>query len=77
MKRNIGIIGLGYIGLPLAVEFAKAGFTVTGIDIDKSRIQMVNEGKSFIKDVKTKDLRKAKKNLKASSDYNLLKKVVN
>jgi UDP-N-acetyl-D-glucosamine dehydrogenase len=74
-KNTIGIIGLGYIGLPLAVEFSKAGFKVIGIDIDDSRIKMANDGKSFIKDVKNEDLRSIIKNNKfrASKNFNLLK----
>jgi UDP-N-acetyl-D-glucosamine dehydrogenase len=46
-----GVIGLGYVGLPLAVEMAKAGFQVTGIDIDNSKTESVNAGKSYILDV--------------------------
>ena len=41
---NIGIIGLGYVGLPLAVEFAKAGFTVTGFDNDKNKLSQIKKG---------------------------------
>src|SRR5436190_19198408 len=49
---NVAIIGLGYVGLPLAVEFANAGFNVTGIDLDEQKIRSIGEGRSYIKDVK-------------------------
>ncbi len=48
---RVGIVGLGYVGLPLAVEFAKAGFTVTGIDLSESKIAKVNAGESYIADI--------------------------
>ena len=47
----VGITGLGYVGLPLAVVFAEAGFQVVGIDIDERKIQAVNRHESYIKDV--------------------------
>lgn len=58
LKRTakVGIIGMGYVGLPLAVEIAQAGFLVFGIDVDKTRVQMINLGKSFIEDVKSEEL---------------------
>jgi UDP-N-acetyl-D-glucosamine dehydrogenase len=48
---RVGIIGLGYVGLPLAMEFAKAGFFVTGIDTDESKVARLNQGESYIQDV--------------------------
>jgi len=45
----IGIVGLGYVGLPLALRFSEAGFKVLGLDIDDSKIQAINEGRSYIK----------------------------
>jgi UDP-N-acetyl-D-glucosamine dehydrogenase len=50
-KAKVGIVGLGYVGLPLAVEFAKAGFEVTGIDLSESKIAKVNAGESYIPDI--------------------------
>jgi len=50
-SAKIGIIGLGYVGLPLAVEFGKAGFHVTGIDIDENRVAKLNAGNNYISDV--------------------------
>src|SRR5271154_89901 len=48
---RVGIIGLGYVGLPLAMEFAKAGFVVTGIDIEQSKVSQLNRGQSYVQDV--------------------------
>jgi UDP-N-acetyl-D-glucosamine dehydrogenase len=48
---RVGIIGLGYVGLPLAMEFAKAGFRVTGIDIEQSKVAQLNRGESYVQDV--------------------------
>jgi UDP-N-acetyl-D-glucosamine dehydrogenase len=53
---RIGVIGLGYVGLPLAVEFARAGFDVTGFDVDSSKVDEINAGRSYIGDVKTEEL---------------------
>jgi len=50
-SAHVGVIGLGYVGLPLAVEFAKAGFSVTGIDIDSHRVEKLNTGITPIADV--------------------------
>ena len=51
-----GVVGLGYVGLPLAVELAKAGFHTTGIDLDLRKIQAIGEGRSYIPDVSTADV---------------------
>jgi UDP-N-acetyl-D-glucosamine dehydrogenase len=53
---HIGVIGLGYVGLPLAVEFAREGFDVTGFDVDQSKVAEINCGRSYIGDVKTEDV---------------------
>jgi len=52
-SAHVGVVGLGYVGLPLAVEFARAGFHVTGIDIQQSKVATLNRGKSYIQDVPT------------------------
>jgi UDP-N-acetyl-D-glucosamine dehydrogenase len=49
---RVGVLGLGYVGLPLAVELARAGFDVTGIDVQQSKVDLFNSGHSYIKDVK-------------------------
>ncbi len=56
-SARIGIIGLGYVGLPLATEFAKAGFRVTGFEIDAKRTAKLNAGVSYIQDVPTREVR--------------------
>ena len=50
-RARTGVVGLGYVGLPLAVELAKAGFHATGIDLDARKVQSVNDGRSYIPDV--------------------------
>src|ERR1700682_688326 len=54
---RVGIIGLGYVGLPLAMEFAKAGFSVPGIDVLESKVAQRNRGESYVHDVPTETLR--------------------
>ena len=73
---RVGVIGLGYVGLPLAVEFAKEGFTVTGIDLDAARVRRVNRGRSYILDVPSDDLRKLRRarRLSATSSFDVLAK---
>ena len=55
-SATIGIVGLGYVGLPLAVAFSKAGFKVLGVDVQRKRVDAVNEGKSYIADVSRESL---------------------
>ncbi len=71
---KIGIIGLGYVGLPLAVEYADAGFTVVGIDIDGRKVTKINFGENYISDVDDEILKKAVKNgkLSATTTYDLI-----
>ena len=52
-SARVGVIGLGYVGLPLAVEFANAGFTVMGIDTDANKVAAITSGDSYIADVPT------------------------
>ena len=58
-KARIGILGLGYVGLPLAMAFVKKGFSVTGIDLDRSRIQKLARGESYVEDVPSEAVRDA------------------
>src|SRR5262245_58343562 len=53
---RVGVIGLGYVGLPLAVDFARAGFRATGIDLDPRKVDAINRGESYIQDVPTRDV---------------------
>jgi UDP-N-acetyl-D-glucosamine dehydrogenase len=55
-QARVGIIGLGYVGLPLAVEFSRQGFDVTGFDVDRSKVDQINAGSSYIPDVASQDL---------------------
>jgi len=48
---RIGIVGLGYVGLPLAIEFTNAGFNVLGLDIDEGKIEKLNKGETYIKHI--------------------------
>lgn len=68
---HLGVIGLGYVGLPLAVEKAKAGFQVLGFDIQPDKVAMVNRGENYIGDVVNEDLKAivASGNLKATTDF--------
>jgi len=54
---RVGVVGLGYVGLPLAVEFAKAGFHVTGIDVSAHKVEAINAGSSYVQDVSSADVR--------------------
>src|ERR1700756_1791108 len=53
---KVGIVGLGYVGLPLAVEFAKAGFEVIGIDLLESKVARLQAGESYVQDVSSKEV---------------------
>jgi nucleotide sugar dehydrogenase len=71
---KIGVLGLGYVGLPLAVEKAKAGFTVIGFDIQAEKVEKVNNGKNYIGDVVNEDLEEIINNhkLEATTDFDRL-----
>jgi UDP-N-acetyl-D-glucosamine dehydrogenase len=73
-KARIGVIGLGYVGLPLAVEFAKEGFDVTGFDVDASKVAEINAGRSYILDVATEDVASCVKagRLRATADMSTM-----
>ena len=76
-KARIGIIGLGYVGLPLAVVFAKKGFKVYGIDIDKDRVARFNRAESYILDVPSADLVRVRKERKmvATTDFSVIREL--
>ncbi len=76
-SATIGVVGLGYVGLPLAVEKAKAGFDVIGFDVQKSKVDMVNQGINYIGDVVDDDLRTivTGNKLKATSDFSFINEV--
>ena len=74
-KANVAILGLGYVGLPLAVVFAEAGFHVTGIDPDSRKVDSLKKGISYIPDVKTESVEKLVKSghITATTDFSVLK----
>ena len=74
---RVGVIGLGYVGLPLAVEFAKNGFDVTGFDVDVSKVEEINAGRSYILDVKTEDVADSVRagRLRATTDMSHLRQM--
>ncbi|WP_275296766.1 nucleotide sugar dehydrogenase [Bacillus sp. REN10] len=74
---KIGVIGLGYVGLPLAVEKAKIGFDVIGFDVQQTRVDLVNQGINYIGDVIEDELRTLVKEgrIQATTDYSLLEAV--
>jgi UDP-N-acetyl-D-glucosamine dehydrogenase len=74
-EAHVGLIGLGYVGLPLAVEFAEAGFNVIGLDLDARKVDLLNRGESYIMDIPTEQLAPLVKKGKlcATTDYNELR----
>ncbi|MDE3088290.1 MAG: nucleotide sugar dehydrogenase [Chloroflexota bacterium] len=74
---RVCVIGLGYVGLPLAIEFAREGFVVTGIDLDARKVASLTRGVSYIPDVKSADVKRVigKKKFTATCDYDALRAV--
>jgi nucleotide sugar dehydrogenase len=74
-KLKIAVVGLGYVGLPLACEFAKKGFFVSGIDLDKDRLRKLSKKKSYITDVCEQDVRRVIQGgrFSSSNDFRILK----
>ena len=70
-SAKVGVIGLGYVGLPLAIEFTNAGYKVTGIDVDDKKVKSISSGKNYIKDVDDTILENAVKNklLRSTLDF--------
>jgi len=73
-KAQVGIIGMGYVGLPLALEFAEAGFEVTGFDVDRDKVQKLNSGESYIKHIPSERIKTqvAGKKFRATNDFSSL-----
>ena len=76
-NARVAILGLGYVGLPLAVVFAEAGFRVTGVDPDSQKVDSINKGISYIPDVKTEIVEKLVKSgyFTATTDFSILKEM--
>jgi len=73
-KAKIGIIGLGYVGLPLVIAFSKAGFHVTGFDVDNRKVELLKQGRSYIKHIDATLIRECKLFL-PTSDFSILSKM--
>jgi UDP-N-acetyl-D-glucosamine dehydrogenase len=73
-SARVGIVGLGYVGLPLAIEFAKAGFSVTGIDVQEEKVARLNWGDSYIQDVPSASLKEmvANNRFRATTDFSVI-----
>ena len=73
-EAQIGVIGLGYVGLPLAMEFVRAGFHVTGIDVDQEKVKKLNRGENYIQDVEDISVANAvaTNQLSATSDFSVI-----
>ena len=73
-EAQIGVIGLGYVGLPLAMEFVRAGFQVTGIDVDQEKVKKLNRGENYIQDVEDVSVANAvaTNQLSATSDFSVI-----
>ena len=71
-SANVGIIGLGYVGLPLIFEFCRAGFRVTGFDIDPSKIEKLERGESYIKHLPSSLIVEASPHFTATTDFTKL-----
>ncbi len=76
-EMEVGVVGLGYVGLPLAVEKAKAGFKTIGFDVQEEKVKRVNEGHNYIGDVVDSDLKKlvGAEMLTATTDFSFVKDV--
>ena len=74
---RVGVVGLGYVGLPLAVEFARAGFEVVGIDLQQSKIDTLNSGRSYVKDVPDSIVGPLVENgrIRGSADFSIIREL--
>jgi len=73
--KKVGIIGLGYVGLPLAIEFCKAGYKVIGFDIDQEKVNKLNSGQSYISYISSDEIKGliGANSLSTTTDFSLLK----
>ena len=67
-RATVGVIGLGYVGLPLARAFARAGFRVLGFDIDTHKVEKLNAGRSYIKQIPDDTIREMRGNQFEATD---------
>ena len=69
-SAKIGIVGLGYVGLPLMIRYSEVGYKVIGFDIDQSKIDLLNSGKSYIEHIKSEEIKKSKEvGFEATTDF--------
>ncbi len=73
-KANVGVIGLGYVGLPLVIQFVKAGFNAVGFDLDGEKVKFLQEGKTYIKHISAEEVKMLKKSssFKATTNFSHL-----
>src|SRR5262245_46159356 len=73
--EKIAVIGLGYVGLPLSLQFARSGVDVLGLDIDPEKVQFCNDGQSYIKHIQSESIRelRGRKLFEASTDFSRLR----
>ena len=75
-KTVIGVIGLGYVGLPLSIRFIQENFKTIGFDIDEEKVKTLNDGKSYIKHIEENNIKSIKsRGFKATSDFKEIKEV--
>ena len=76
-STKIAVVGLGYVGLPLSLQFGRSGVTVVGLDIDQAKVEALNSGRSYIKHIAPEAIEKVVKNgvFSASSDFRRVKEV--
>jgi UDP-N-acetyl-D-glucosamine dehydrogenase len=74
-QAKIGVIGMGYVGLPLTIRFCEAGFQVYGFDIDEEKIKKLSAGKSYIKHIEDFEIQRISKNFYPTSDFSKLSDV--
>jgi UDP-N-acetyl-D-glucosamine dehydrogenase len=74
---KIAIVGLGYVGLPLSLQFARSGATVLGLDVDRAKVDSINQGRSYIKHIPADAIAQFVKsgNFSASTDFSQVKKM--
>src|SRR5262245_44632126 len=74
---KIGIVGLGYVGLPLSLQFARSGVTVLGLDIDTNKVDALNQGVSYIKHISSESISGAIRSgtFSASTDFSRIREV--
>ena len=75
-SATVGVIGLGYVGLPLVIQFVKAGYKAIGFDLDDKKIKLLQRGKTYIKHIPDEEVKLLRRNVNFSgtSDFSLLKK---